>query len=72
MAYHRVNFTLGLDVEDLPNSRLLNIRAVRFLETWAAHCAVTKSRNGILGYTAVENLKLTQRTIYLVTEEALQ
>jgi len=50
----------------------LNIRAVLFLETWAAHFAVTKSHNGILSYTTVENLKLAPRRIYLFTEKALQ
>jgi len=42
-----------------------------FLETREAHFTVTKSRNGILSYTAVENLKLAQRRIYLVTEEVV-
>jgi len=72
MAFYGVNFTLGSDVEDLSNYRPLNIRAVGFLETWAAHFAVTKSRNALLSYTAVESLKLAQRRIYMVTEKALQ
>jgi len=72
MAYYRVNFILGFNVEDLSKHRPLNTRAVGFLETWAAHFAVTKSRNGILSYITVENLKFAQRGIYLVTENALQ
>jgi hypothetical protein len=53
----RMNFTLAFDLEDLSNYRPVDIRTVRLLETWAAHFAVTLSRNGILSYTAVESWK---------------
>jgi hypothetical protein len=50
----RVNFTLAFDLEGLSNYRPLNMRTVLFLETWAAHLAMTQSRNEILSYTAVQ------------------
>jgi hypothetical protein len=49
-----VNFNLAFDLEDLSNYRPLNIRTVRFLETWATYLSVTQSRNKILSYTAVQ------------------
>jgi hypothetical protein len=45
MACSRLNFTVGFEVEGLSTYRPLNIMAVRFLETWAAHFAVTGRRS---------------------------